>query len=984
MVEVGIMKNVLSATIAFLLVISLFFFPSADTRGASDFGSNPFTPHEVKVLVVSPANKYFSGAFYMISDLARYGFDVTHCASDDAVSTDYLNDFRTSDLSIYDVVILHGVVGFPPSRVSPEELNHFTDYNGTLIVIGNALFMNKTGAWWDPTFSTEPVLTLEQRLGVDFTGFLGGGGAYHNGGTFILTDNSIEGLPSTLQYATEQYTSINFQMISSLAGANTIYDFTVTSSPAPSLIGITAPGVTFYRRPDNAVGIYIQGAYIFGAGSGTQISYFGLTDIAKRSALLASLIAYSLQRDANTVIKPQPLANVRLDGVGRYFPQTYLNASLQNFYSSVGNYGVPPTISLTDFLDSPDIPAYYRDYWRQVAPKVLAEFEGAYGDWELSSSLRNKNVTSMTFDEIQGLMQNIRGNYTSLGMDKFSTVSTRVGYWNQTMLDVMNGANVSVVDSVGDAGDLAKSFFDWWSLKVVSQVVEHSSVQMLPDAVWNASALKLDNAENFTQPGLDRDSINYRYFSLRDKWALAVVDGFPSFVYYVQNFRWNQVGTYGLQVIFQNLTSEVPDIRFVPLMEAGLYFGNKWMRLENAIRSDSVIEFDIDTSAIPNVVGIGKGMVWLRINANDSIQQVYVDNDPWFYFDDRSIRIPVSSALSHVKVVLGTPSSPRVVESRYKIVEAMYDGYRMNVSILSSQGFNVSVRVFLPQLGPFNASWGIFSNEARTRWSYNFDVRLRMLDFWSISDGFASFQVGVFWTLQQTTPEYDASVTVTANITGMPATISQVILSYNASDKWVNITMTPVDGAWSAVIPAMPFGTFVEYKMYIYDESERWLASGMFGYDVIDDIAPELGVLTWNPPAPGADQSVMVRISASEPQNASGVDELWLRYYLGSDVTGLANAKSINMTHESDSVWFAVIPRQGDGATVTFFVDAYDDAGNKNQTATYSYRVGFPISPLQIILLGVGVASGTVIVLYVVRFRKRKSKTEAHEAKASE
>jgi len=981
MIGVGIMKSVLSAAIVLLLVTSLLFFPSPDARAASDFGSSPFTPHEVKVLVVSPANKYFCGAFYMISDLARYGFDVTHYASDDAMSTDYLTDSRTSDLSIYDVVILHGVVGFPPTRVSQEELNHFTNYNGTLIVIGNALFMNKTGAWWDQTFSTEPVLTLERRLGVDFTGFLGGGGAYHNGGTFTLTDNSIEGLPSTLQYATEQYTSINFQMITSLAGARTIYDFTVTSSPAPSLIGITAPGVTFYRRPDNAVGIYVQGAYIYGAGSGTQISYFGLTDIAKRSALLASLIAYSLQKDINTVIKPQPLASVRLDNVGKYFPQTYLDTSLQNFNSSVANYGISPTISFTDFLDSPEIPPYYRDYWRQVAPKVLTELKVAYSKWELSSSLRNKNVTALTLDATENLMKNINGNFSSLGIGQFSTVSTRVGYWNQTMLDFMSGANMSLIDSAGDAADLAKGFFDWWSLKVISETIEHSSVQMLPEAVWNASTLKFDNAENFTQPGLDMSSINYKYFSLRDKWALAVVEGFPSFIYYVQNFRQNQVGMYSLQVVYENLVSEIPDIRYVPLMEAGLYFGNKWMHLENVMRSESGIEFDLDSSAIPNVVGIGKGMTWLRINANDSIQQVYVDNNPWFYFDADSIRIPVSASLSHVKIVLGTPSSPQVVGSRYKVVGAVYDGYRMNVSMSYSQGFNVSVRVFLPQVGPFNASWGIFSNERR--WNYNFDSTSRMLDYWSISDGFVSFQVGVFWTLDQTPPEYGRSVNVTANVTGMPVAISQVVLSYSANQKWFNVSMTYAAGAWSASIPGMPYGTAVQYRMYIFDESGHWLASGVFGYNVIDDIAPELGVPTWTPSAPAAGRSVQVEISANEPQDASGISMLRLWYYLGKDVTDLAKAISVNMTRDNDNTWSAAIPGQSDATTVSFFVMAYDQAGNTIQSEVYSYQVGFLISPFYIVLLGVGVAAGVAVVGYFVRFRKRKIQTKTPEVKAS-
>jgi len=479
-------------------------------------------------------------------------------------------------------------------------------------------------------------------------------------------------------------------------------------------------------------------------------------------------------------------------------------------------------------------------------------------------------------------------------------------------------------------------------------------------------------AENFTQSNLDKNSIHYKYFSRRDKFALAAVNGFVGFVYYVPNFRWNEVGTYSLRTVYENLTFEIPDIRFVPLMEAGLYFGNKWMRIENASRAGSVIEFDVDASAIPNVVNIGKGMLWLRINANESIQGVSIDNNPWFYFDDHSIRIPAPMNSSHLKVTLGASPSPRIVGGKYNVVEARYDSYRFYVSVSSAQGLNISVRLFLPKVGPFrNVNWTVFSLE--TEWRYNFDPQSRILEFWAISDGFVTFEVGVFWSIAQTPPWYNSSTTITLNITGLRTDIQQVTLSYYVSDRRSNITMTLVDGLWVAAIPAMPFGTVVEYRLFVSDVFGRWFVTEIFSYNVIDETPPEVGVPTWDPLSPVAGQSVSVKVSVTEPENASGVKEVILWYYPGNDILGLARAKSINMTRENDDIWSAVIPGHSDGELVSFFMFSFDKAGNVKQTPHYSYTVAIsPLSLFIVILLGIGVVGGIGIILYFVKFKKSK------------
>lgn len=948
-------RKLLWATMIAMLVIPLFYFSFSISKAMPDVP--PFTPHEVKVLVVSPALVYLKGGHYLISDLARYGFNVTQHISDDS-KVDYSFDPKTADLSQYDVVVLHGShIGYPPSKVSMEEVNHFTNYGGVLVVIGNALFANESSLIWPPfwdNFESTPVRKLEQRLGVDFTASLG-----NNNGTFILTDKTVEG-PSSLSYVAPSI-AVNFQLTLSLNGAREIYSFTTAKGKATS-------GVTYYKNYTGATGIFIQGSYIYAReepeGS-RQIRYFGFTDISKRSSLLASLIAHALGRDINTIIKPQPLASIRLDWLGgRGWDETYLNTSLLNFNSIVSQYGIMPTIGFTDFL--------YRNYW-QTVPNILSQLRGKYRDWEYSSSLRsNKTVGSMTQSQIQALIQIIKGNYTALGMDLFSTIATFAGYWNQTTLDAMVSENLHLLDIADEPESLEKYYLDWWNIRVLralnSNVVMHSAVKM----GWYGEA------EYFTQinsdPNVAKNILHYEYFRDRDKSALALVNGFPAFAYGVWHFRRNEVGTYSLQTVFSNLTSEVPDIRFVPLVEAGLYFGNKWMKIENPVRVGSTIEFDLDASSVPDVVSIGKGMFWLRIGTNETIQEVSINDNPWFYFDDHTIRLPASSV--HVKVTLGERVSPTVLRTAHIVNETSWNGERFVVSMLATPSLNVSVWLSIPL-------WDAFCSEVQ--WNYNFDASKRLLKFWAISDvdGLIVFQVGadvsppVIWTVERSPTWYNVSVTVTGNITDFETGVRDVNLGYTNGSGWINITMVSEDGLYRGVIPQFPYRTIVDYRLNASDAVGNWRVTANFTYEVVDSTPPEIGIPQWSPASPYADQPVFVVVTVDEPQFASGVQVVLLYYYL--DQNFLDTLNWVNMTFVN-GVWQATIPGQSKGTLVSFFVLAYDRARNVQQTPThYTFTVGggrLAFELLPFLLLGGVVAAVAAIgtMIYFARFRKVKGK----------
>lgn len=923
--------------------------------------SVPLIPHDVRVLVVSPENIYWKGGHYLISDLAGYGFNVTQDTSDDGAAVDYRTDWKTSNLSEYDVVILHGgYFGAPPTMVTAEEVSHFTDFNGILIVIGNALFGNETsGQFWNNVFTSEPIQKLGQRLGVDFTGYLGDGGAYHNNGTFDLVDNSMTGLPSSLSYFTADPASINFQINVTTINAQRIYDFTTTSPKS----GRTTAGVTYYKNPaTGAVGIYIQGSYIYAKEyAGPKIEYFGLTEAKKRSSLMGSLIAHAIGADINTIVKPQPLATIRLDEVGSpSFDENYLNSSLSYFNSVVDLYGIEPSISFTDYYD---LVSYY---WKAVAPSVLGQLKTIYRDWEYSSFLQRKDPTSMNQSQIEHLIDSSEGNYTALGMDLFSTVVAPLGSWNPALLDAMANKKLYLLElSLGPNAPT-----DWWNIQVNSSVLVHTGAEMAGTY----------NAENFTQ--ISKDILHFEYFNDRDKWALAVLNGFPSFFYSVPNFRSNEVGTYSLQTVYSNLTSEIPDIKFVPLVEAGLYFANRWVHISNPVRQGSTIEFDLDSSKVPEVADIGKGMTWLRINANETISEVFLDGRPWYYFDDHSVRLPTNVA--HVKVILGTPTSPTVSESFYKVIDTVWSFLRFKVTVSAAVGLNITIRLHIPEVGAFNGTqWNVFSPSLK--WGYSFDSSSRILSFWAISDGSATFEAGpdvvapVFWKISHSPALYNSPVTIRANITDLRTYVENAILSYRAQGEWTNVTMVLNESLYVGDIPAFPYQTKVQYKLYAFDIYGNARMSDNFNYTVTDKTPPEMGNIEWGPGNPSSWETVYVRVNVTEPESASGVRYVLLYYWVNLDFTTL---NTINMTRKGD-MWSAVIPGQSGGRTVYFFVYALDNANNPIQSDDVSYTVGgsgLPISSLILIGIVVLAGAGAAAVVYLKKFRKGKATTNVAHA----
>jgi PKD repeat protein len=188
-------------------------------------------------------------------------------------------------------------------------------------------------------------------------------------------------------------------------------------------------------------------------------------------------------------------------------------------------------------------------------------------------------------------------------------------------------------------------------------------------------------------------------------------------------------------------------------------------------------------------------------------------------------------------------------------------------------------------------------------------------------------------------PNYDQSVKIAAQVNKGSADIDSVILSYQIdSGSWVNVTMNLEAGLYVTDIPAQPYNTAVNYKVYAYDTLGNSDVSGLFSYTVGDFVPPVISNVVYVPNPPYPYENVTVSANVTEPADASGVKNVILWY------TEVGTWTFTDMTlHEG--LWTADIPGQGAGVLVNFYIEAFDNAENNAETSTFSYTVIIPNIP---------------------------------------
>jgi hypothetical protein len=193
----------------------------------------------------------------------------------------------------------------------------------------------------------------------------------------------------------------------------------------------------------------------------------------------------------------------------------------------------------------------------------------------------------------------------------------------------------------------------------------------------------------------------------------------------------------------------------------------------------------------------------------------------------------------------------------------------------------------------------------------------------------------------------DRDVLVSAVITDASA-VNETLLSYIYFDSWHNVSMVWTYGdSYEGVIPALPHGTTVQYKIYAGDTNRNWAESSVYSYTVRDSVSPEITSIEWRPACPfpyvssnstRANEPTLVTANISEPVDASGLATVLFSYKVDG-------GKWWNTTMDYNStsgLWETTIPAQSNTTnTVEFVIEARDKAGN---AATFVQ--GFSITPV--------------------------------------
>ncbi len=658
--------------------------------------TTPLAPYSINVLVVSRATYYGTG--YLLSDLARYGFNVTWHSADSG--TDYTTATKAANINQYDVVILHQTLtsSGEPSLVTEAEVAYFTKtFGGVLILAGNSLMRNETSGAWH-SFTSAPMVQIESRLGVDFTAWAAS--PYKANGTFYRISDLIPGLPHSIPYLTTTGADIH-HLLFTLNGATELYNFT--------RVGTTQHlrGITYYKNATGAVGIYINGIYEYKTETSMVPYYWGFyggkyeemtaTNIGLRAGLLARLIAYALDRDINTIIKPQPMAIFRVDdfvstSVAPYFNDANQTNAMQKLYNLMAEFDAPA--SLAFLVDG------FANYPLTIQKAKDLELQDI--GWSFETHFRHQDYTAYSVAEVESLIDASISDYSAYGFEKFTVGIAPAGRYADNVYTAMANKGMYLLDLTNIDNASAR----WYDTKVNGSVILKGAFQPVSQTLFIEES---------------KDYIHYRYYAQRSKFALAIINGAPTIFTHPNGFAMDETGTWAYRTFYWNLTAEIPDVKFTTNQVFAQYFGKKWAVISNPSRSGNALTFTVNVDNVPTAATIEKGMLWYRINTSTSstIQSVKLNGLDWYAFDDYSIRIPAQN--TNIEVTLGAPATPYIKEFDRKITATSYKGSKLQFTTESLSGTTSTSTIYCGDEGEPKS---IYVSNGSLSWNFNASTSL--------------------------------------------------------------------------------------------------------------------------------------------------------------------------------------------------------------------------------------------------------------------
>jgi len=148
---------------------------------------------------------------------------------------------------------------------------------------------------------------------------------------------------------------------------------------------------------------------------------------------------------------------------------------------------------------------------------------------------------------------------------------------------------------------------------------------------------------------------------------------------------------------------------------------------------------------------------------------------------------------------------------------------------------------------------------------------------------------------------------------------------------------------------------------------------------IVDNASPIIEGVTWTPKEPSTDEQVTVNVKVTDPQPNGGIQNVTLRYRNTTIEDWQTIPMSLNVTSGN---WTATIPAQSAETTIRFYIEAFDDAGNRAATDEYEYDViapaGIPLAWIAAIILLI--LAATAAAIYFGRKRREEKQDVSSRA----
>ncbi len=204
--------------------------------------------------------------------------------------------------------------------------------------------------------------------------------------------------------------------------------------------------------------------------------------------------------------------------------------------------------------------------------------------------------------------------------------------------------------------------------------------------------------------------------------------------------------------------------------------------------------------------------------------------------------------------------------------------------------------------------------------------------------------------------------TVTIGITGEDANLDKIELKIN--DLVIKTWLTGGNHIYLWNTRSYSDGTY-RITLTVHDKAENSKETSIT--TVVDNTKPKIEAPTWKPEEPSINEQVNITARVSDIQPGSGIQNVTLWYRN----TTMDDWQPIPMSlNDTSGNWTATIPAQSMETTIEFYIEAFDNAGNKarkpvSSDETYEYEV---IAPAIILLILAAIA----VAIYFWRMRRRE------------